>query len=865
YFKDKESKFIKVSKSLPKLFNRQKPEDLYGKSDFDFHEKQHAEKAFNDEQKIIKTKKPIIGQVEKEKYEDGRVRYVSTTKMPMFNNKKEVVGTFGISRDITKIKELELEVQERNQALKIQQEELKAINEELKTQEEELRVANEELAEQTKVLTDNEKYLQSQQEELRVTNEELANKTDMLVKQKNEITTKNDNLLKTQNELRKKAKELEQASQYKSEFLANMSHELRTPLNSLLILSKLMGNNKKGNLTDDQVKSIKIINKSGNDLLNLINEILDLSKIEAGKMKYEFTDVVTDDLVSEINQGFKAVAENKNLKLEIEKTEKFPEKIYTDKQRLMQILKNLLSNAFKFTSKGGIKVEFGLPESSVLFVSDKLNQNNTYFISVEDSGVGIPKDKAEAIFEAFQQADGSISRKFGGTGLGLSISKQLTQVLGGEIHVNSVEGEGSVFTVYFPLDKNLVGVEQNNQNTGNTEKEKPLKETETESEEHVKKQAAPPPQLPEFLKDDRNTKSNGLMVLIIHSDKNKAQKLIDLSHKRKFSVLAASSIPDGIKLAEEYKPQAIIISVELSNTKELKLLQENKTTTKLPQHIVSKIDDSVLNDIKEHNAIKAEIKEQSTAGPGNYKEVLIVEDDEATREALQMLFESTDIIIHEATSAKQAYDLISTKPFDSVILDLGLPDYSGKELLKKLKNDGVPIPNVIINTAKELSTEALRELNKYSESIVIKGVKSDERLMDEVTLFLHQVENTLPKQAYPIHKEDIDDEGFKGKKILVVDDDIRNIFAVAQILEEREIQVFEAENGQVAIDLLTQNPGIDLVLMDIMMPVMNGYEAMSEIRKIPELEDIPIITLTAKAMKEDYQKAIDSGANDYIS
>lgn len=885
YFKDLESKFVKVSNSLPKLFGFEKPEEVYGKSDFDFFTNEHASKAFNDEQQIINTKKPIIGYVEKETHNDGSIRYVSTTKMPYLDEHGTVVGTFGISRDITKIKELELEIKKRNEKLQEKQdeltkaynelnrrqEELQTANEELKAQEEELRVANEELAEQTNILTKSEKSLQVQQEELRVTNEELELKTNELELQKKDITEKNSSLVKALNELKQKAKELELASQYKSEFLANMSHELRTPLNSLLILSKLLGNNKDGNLTDDQVKSANIIYKSGKDLLDLINEILDLSKIEAGKMNFEFNNIAAEEIKTEIIQSFKPVAENKGLTFELIQSGQFPKTIYTDKQRLLQVIKNILSNAFKFTNTGGIKINFGIPQTNTLFTNQHLNSNNTYFISVEDTGVGIPQNKFGAIFQAFQQADGSISRKFGGTGLGLSISKELIRVLGGEIHVASSENIGSTFTLLLPLNKNLVGIESNKNGEENSVEialNEPDFQAKKESEDVINDFNNN--EIPVFIDDDREAPGNRTMVLIIHQDKEKAKELLFRCRERNFNSVVAENISNGIKLAEKYSPKAIIISEELYSPIEYEKLKDNAHTRQIPIHHVSRIEDSTFNDLEElktpsSHKIQPSLNDIESKLSNEFNQVLIVEDDPETQQTLHLLFKNKDIIIHEAKTGKQAYEMISTKKFDCVILDLGLPDFSGKELLEKLNSNKIPIPYIIIHTAKELSKTEIRELNKYSESIVIKGIKSDDRLMDEVSLFLHQIENKHPKNLSSLTHDFSVTPGFKGKKILLVDDDIRNIFALAQVLEEKEIEVLEAENGEVAIDILKNNNDIDLILMDIMMPVMDGYEAMKIIREIPELQNIPIITLTAKAMKEDYQKAIDSGANDYIS
>jgi PAS domain S-box-containing protein len=861
HFKDLECKFMRISKSLAGFLNVPSASDLIGKSDFDLYPRNEAKIYFEEEQKLITEGKGFIDKINKNTDENGNNFWTSVTKLPMYDETGKCIGTFGISKDITQVKKLEIEVQQHNDKLITQQEELKTTNEELKSQEEELRVANEELAEQTKVLTESQKNLQAQQEELHVINEELEVKSVELERQKKEITIKNDNLIKTQNELRKKARELEQASIYKSEFLANMSHELRTPLNSLLILSKLMANNKKGNLTEDQLKSIQIIHKSGKDLLDLINEILDLSKIEAGKMTYEFTDVSTEEMLTEILHTFKPVAENKNLELLLNRSDNFPKKIFTDRQRLMQVIKNLLSNAFKFTSSGGIKVNFGMPAEGTLFVNAELNISNTCYISVEDSGVGIPKGKAEAIFEAFQQADGSISRKFGGTGLGLSISKQLIQVLGGEIHVESTEGVGSVFTVYLPVDKTLAVRDINAAAEKVTSQPADLLEAESISDSF-----APEEIRSGAITSQKKAPQENLLVLIIHDLQQKVQQLVSLCHKKKINTITAISVDEGIKLAEKQSPGAIIVSAALSQA-DFEELRKNQNTCQLPLHLISRIDETLNETIDELLTPESEVFKTTAKTIENklkkdYKQVLVVEDDQNTRIAIQSLFENKEIDIHEAKTGQQAFDMIVANSFDCIILDLGLPDFSGNQLLKKLNEAEISIPNLVIHTARDLSQGELRELQEYSESIVIKGIKSDERLMDEVTLFLHQVENKTPKTEL---KNNNGKSVFKGKKVLVVDDDIRNVFALVQILEEREIEVLEAENGEVAIEVLQNNPDIDLVLMDIMMPVMDGYEAMTRIRNTELIKNIPIITLTAKAMKEDYRKAIDCGANDYIS
>lgn len=738
---------------------------------------------------------------------------------------------------------------------------------ELQVQQEELRVANEELQEHTNVLTESEKRLQVQQEELRVANEELEERTRQLEIQKEDISIKNRELMQIKDELEQKAKQLQISSQYKSEFLANMSHELRTPLNSLLILSNILSNNKSGNLTEDQVRSAKIIHKSGSDLLVLINEILDLSKIEAGKMSLEIGEVRTLDIKEEILMIFHATAEDKKLMFEVNVSGQFPEKILTDRYRLMQIIRNLLSNAFKFTSRGSVNVDFIAAPVDFKSRIPALNASNTCCIKVSDTGVGIPADKMEAIFEAFQQADGSISRRFGGTGLGLSISRELIKMLGGEIQLESKMGEGSTFYIYLPAHP----LEGKTEQSDPPVLEHPLNGTNNSSSQSMEK---PPRLIPFFIEDDRNRAKNEPIVLIIHPAKKQAEKFLQQARAKNYKAIVAASIEDGLILAENYHPLAIMLAHELVNDKDsgnYTRLKENPLISKLPVHLISSIDyagspaDSELKTMGTFEFTDA-LKQLEPDALSHSKKILVVEDDTVTRLLVKTLLSGLDIEMQEANSAEDAYELIREENFDCIILDLGLPDYSGKELLQKLKQNNIFIPKIIVYTGEELSKEDLKSLNTFTNTIILKGIKSDERLMDEVTLFLHQVARNNPgvKIKRPVENND-GDVLFKGKRILVVDDDIRNVFALGKILEEKDIEVLEAENGQMAIEVLMDNKEIDLILMDVMMPVMNGYEAIRIIRNTPEVKDIPIICLTAKAMKEDHENALKHGANDYLS
>jgi PAS domain S-box-containing protein len=861
YFKDIESRFLRVSHSMAQKWNFNSPELLIGKSDYDLFGQEDAKLKFNDEQEIIKTGNAVVGHIESDKHIDGAPVFVSTTKMPFRNKQGKLIGTFGISRDITALKTLEIEIKQRNAELEEQKEKMRLANEELQTQQEELRVANEELAIQTKTLIESEKMLQVQQEELTVTNEELEQRSCELEQQRNNIIEKNEELLRIQNQLEIKAKELEANSRYKSEFLANMSHELRTPLNSLLVLSKLIGNNKSGNLTPDQLKSIRIIHKSGSDLLHLINEILDLSKIEAGKITLYYSSFLSADFVEEISQGFRPLANEKKIDFKVTVSKDFPALIFGDRNRLMQIIRNLLSNAFKFTSKGS--VEFALKKVSAGKPDSKNRQTAGEYLvfAVKDSGIGITEDKKEAIFEAFQQADGTISRKFGGTGLGLSISRELARMMDGRITVDSIEGLGSEFAFWLPVaEPGKIKNTMHNESIAETNNvtDVPILDT-------LKKE------LPLYIDDDRNIIDKNPLVLVIHNDRAAARKLARQCRDKAFNVIAAKTIADGIILAKHFQPGAVLLATALNKGADIDLLKTEPALKDVAVHIISPLDNEDLSPLDDlHSSAPLGINRISKHLAGNnfsgqYRNILVVEDDPGMQEAIYRLFEHGDIIIDEARNGTEAFEKISSNKYDCIILDLGLPDFSGKELLGKLEAGNINIPHVIVHTSRDLSMNEIRELRKYSESIVIKGLKSDERLMDEVELFLHRLSSEMPKTHTPVQNDITTDSVFKGKQILIVDDDIRNIYAIAQIIEERGMVVFEAENGREALEVLNQNPGIDLILMDIMMPEMDGYRAMEIIRETPEISNIPIIVITAKAMKDDYHEALKRGANDYLS
>jgi len=732
---------------------------------------------------------------------------------------------------------------------KKQAQELAQQTEELQTQQEELKQMNEELEEQAQ-------NLKQQQEELQMSNEELEEQTQSLEEKNKEVEA-------AKNDIEQKTKQLEISSKYKSEFLANMSHELRTPLNSLLILSKDLSENRKKNLDNIQVESAEIIYNSGQDLLVLINEVLDLSKIEAGKMSITIERVslkiFTDDLI----RNFKHHAEQKGLKLNVKLDKDLPESIHTDSQRLNQILKNLISNAIKFTEKGSVSI------------SIHRHTESTVIISVTDTGIGIQEDKQMAIFEAFQQAEGGTSRKYGGTGLGLSISRELAKLLGAEIKLSSKINEGSTFSVIIPLE---IHPEQEPLVTGSVNRPglyKPSPNSYRE-ENNVKFLNYP------TIKDDRNflTTDDNVVILIIEDDLKFASILLEQANKKGFKCLSAATGEDGLLLAAKYKPQAIILDMGLpgiSGHEVLLELKANPSLRHIPVHIISANERS-LESIKEgaveyltkpinKNDLEEAFNKIEKFVNRKIKNLLIIEDNENSRKAMQILIGHNDIKIFEAGNGKDALAMYQENYIDCIILDIGLPDISGFDLIHKLKDiKGHNIPPIIIYTGKELTKEENNELNKYAESIIVKGVKSEERLLDETALFLHRTISNLPESKQLVINNLYDKEAvFHAKKILLVDDDTRNVFALSKILEERGMEIIKAENGKNALVMLNMHPDIDLVLMDIMMPEMDGYEAMKRLRSQVKLKNLPVIALTAKAMNDDKQKCIDAGANDYIA
>jgi signal transduction histidine kinase/DNA-binding response OmpR family regulator len=787
---------------------------------------------------------------------------------------EQAVPTIGIAINTaesrTQMEQLLQLTQQQAREMQLKQAELQQSNEELQTQSEELQTQSEEL--------------QTQQEELQQKNDELFERTKELELQKSAIQDKNIALERAKAEvetartaIETKAKELELASKYKSEFLANMSHELRTPLNSLLILSQLLADNKSGNLDDKQVEYAQTIHSAGSDLLTLINEILDLSKVEAGKIEVQIEAVFLPELIKTIEQKFQPLAQNKEITFTVNSANNLPQSLHTDAHRLKQIINNLLSNAFKFTSQGEVKLDIKRPTDNLSNLG--LDASQMIAFSVVDSGIGIPKDKQQVIFEAFQQADGTTSRRYGGTGLGLSISRQLARRLGGEVHLQSEEGKGSIFTLYLPETPPTTPLPETWGNFPQATAITPAQQK-TDNPTTVttlENQSADKP-----LEDDREQIEPGdKTILIIEDDRKFARILMELGREKHFKCLVAGDGKNGLELAEQYQPQAIILDVglpQIDGWTVMERLKDNPHVRHIPVHFMSASDHAL--EAKRMGAIGYLLKPVNMAQLGNafkkiehfltqtLKNLLVITDYDAHQQQILELVDSDQVQTTLATTRATAEQYLqSNSAYDCVILDVDLEQHTGLKLLEHVTKEHplTQLP-VIIYANRELTEEEETILQQIPEQLTVKAVYSPERLLEETTLFLHQVEaNLTPAKRTMLQMMHDKTAILKTKKVLIVDDDMRNLFALASILENHEMEVIVAKDGKEALELLAKGPPVDIILMDIMMPEMDGYEAMRQIRLQPQFRKLPLIALTAKAMRGDRAKCIEAGANDYLS
>ncbi len=741
---------------------------------------------------------------------------------------------------------------------------------ELQAREEALRQSNKELEANAMALKESESRLQAQKKELHQINEELE-------KQKEDVEEKNKDLNDVRWMIEEKARDLELSSKYKSEFLANISHELRTPLNSILLLSKLLTDNKDNNLTEDTVESAQSIYSSGSELLHLINDVLDLSKIEAGKMNIHVDKIHFYDFSSAMKRSFQPISIEKKLYMHVDIDNNLTDHFHSDKQRLEQIVKNLLSNAFKFTQKGGVTLRIRHPDhqsyNKTHLFRKGIDSAKVVAFSVTDTGVGIPEEKWKLIFEAFQQADGTTSRKYGGTGLGLSISKELARLLEGEINIESTHGKGSTFTLYLPEtckpeDKTDSRKRKTHIPKFSTQTLKPRKSSDSKDKF-------------EAIEDDRKTISTkDRSLLIIEDDPKFLKHLRDLAREHGFKALVAGDGKMGLQFADYYKPSGIILNVDLPGINGwtvMARLKDNPDTRHIPVHFISASDNKF--DALRMGAIDFMIKPVSTKTINQVfekfnkiiskpvKDLLVVEDNPEQAKIISTVIGNGDVRIACVLTAKEAYNQILSGKFDCMVLDITLPDMSGIELLNKIRNNEnlFQLP-IIVYTGKELTKQDKRIIDEYAETTIIKGVGSHRKLLDETTLFLHRIEANLPEKQQKILRKIHDNEAvLTGKKILVVDDDMRNVFSIKKVLENKGMKILIGKNGKEGLACLNDNHDIHLVLMDIMMPEMDGYAAIEEIRKQDRFRNLPIIALTANAMKGDRAKSIEAGASDYLA
>ncbi|AEV99079.1 histidine kinase [Niastella koreensis] len=745
------------------------------------------------------------------------------------------------ARDHQRLQELLTETQAQSEELQSQHTELENINAELEAQAERLQTSEEEL--------------RVQQEELQHANQELEERSRLLEE-------KNEMIVERNLEIQARAEELTLSTRYKSEFLANMSHELRTPLNSILLLSRLLNENHTNNLTSDQIEYANVIQTSGKGLLTLIDEILDLSKIEAGKMDLEYADVRISDLVNELEALFSPLAEEKHISFTVEQESELPLTIETDRLRLNQILRNLVSNAIKFTKKGSV----------VLSITKKGNECH---FSVKDTGIGISKEKQAIIFEAFQQADGSTRRQFGGTGLGLSISQKLAHLLNGEITLTSAEGEGSEFTLAIPVTKAAKMPKAHQPATGSVHRDHIEKPVNTEEYQFIS------PVIPSPVEDDRGAITAGeKSILIVEDDTAFARSLLDYTRAKGYKGIVAVRGDEGIALAKQYLPAGILLDLQLpvmSGWQVMDELKADNTTRHIPVHMMSayqvktqSLSKGAVDFINKPVAFEKlgeMFSKIETALNRHPKKVLIVEENTQHAKALAYFLSNYNVASEIENTVEDGIKSLTQKEIDCVILDMGIPAQRSYDTLDEVKKTkGLEDVPIIVFTGKNLSQSEEVKIKQYADSIVVKTAHSYQRILDEVSLFLHLVEeNQQDARKFRRSRKIETGEVLKGKTVLVVDDDVRNIFSLSKSLESYGMQVLSAIDGKEALKQLDGDVKIDMVLMDMMMPELDGYETTRLLRKMPQYRNLPVIAVTAKAMTGDREKCIAAGASDYIT
>lgn len=832
------AKFCEISK-----YSR---EELIGKDHRIVNSGHHSKEFMRDLWLTISSGRVWKGEI-KNVAKDGTPYWVDTRIVPFLDENGKPYQYVAVRLDITKQKELEYQLKSQTEELRVQQEELEELNTELQAQ--------------TKNLLASEEELKAQQEELILTNYQLRDKRQLLEE-------KNFELLAASLELTQKAEELALSSKYKSEFLANMSHELRTPLNSILLLSKLLADNNESNLSKEQIEFASIIYNSGNNLLELINDILDLSKIESGKMEVDIESVKIEDVYKNLNDLFSALAKEKKVQFSVNVEDNLIPVLQSDKIKIEQVLKNFLSNAFKFTEKGSIELIIRKPnthECSKL----KINPENFVSFEVKDSGIGIPESKHLMIFEAFQQADGSTRRKYGGTGLGLSISREISKTLGGEIIMQSEPGKGSSFTLIIPYDRSLIQIHSANNSVG----------AHSNSDNAIIKDINIATHVPSEIPDDRfKIAPTDKTILIVEDDTVFANMLLQFVNERGYKAVVVVSGGDVLDFAFKYKPVCILLDIHLpvkSGWTVIRELREDSILKQIPVYMMTamELNPYKKGDIGGFNFInKAFIQQELEVALNKLKElnqrskdrILIIDSNKEHTHAISNFISDEFKLCFSADSSDEAFEILKNEPVNCIVIDMSSGNKNTYDIIEKIKSEDhlKEIP-VIIYTEKSLTTLEEKKLKLLSNAIIIKTVGSLTRLSSEISLVLnkHLIPEDLQLRKTPYLK----DKELEGKHILIVDDDVRNIFSLTKLLEFHKMKVSSAGDGVEAIDVLYADSSIDLVLMDMMMPVKDGYETIRDIRNDKMFEKLPIIAVTAKAMLGDRDKCIEVGANDYYT